>query len=185
MDTMDALLQRHSCNKLTEPAPDADQLRFIQQAALRAPDHARLRPWRFLVIAGEGRVQLGDAMVDILLADQPSADADQQQRTRAKPLRAPMIIVAIARIQNHPKVPAMEQVLSAGCAMHAMLLAAFAQGLGAIWRTGPLASDTRLHAKLGLAAGETIIGFLYLGTPALSMPETLRPAVDEHFSHWP
>ena len=185
MNALDALLQRQSCNKLTEPAPSPEQWQFIQQAALRAPDHARLRPWRFLVIDGAGREQLGELMVALLLEDRPDASDAEQQRVREKPLRAPMIVVAIACIQAHPKVPAMEQVLSTGCAVHAMLLTAFAQGLGAIWRTGPLASDTRLHAGLGMTAGETIVGFLYLGTPASSLPDVARPAPNDHFTAWP
>lgn len=185
MNALDALLQRQSCNKLTEPAPSPEQWQWIQQAALRAPDHARLRPWRFLVIAGQGREQLGDAMVALLLADRPQASMEEQQRVRSKPLRAPMIVVVIACIQQHPKVPVMEQVLSAGCAAHAMLLAAFAQGLGAIWRTGPLASDTRLHARLGIASGETIVGFLYLGTPQANLPAIERPDPDAYFKDWP
>lgn len=185
MDALDALLQRQSCNKLTEPAPNPAQWQVIQQAALRAPDHARLRPWRFLVIDGAGRERLGELMVALLLEDKPGASLDEQQRARAKPLRAPMIVVAIASTQTHPKVPAMEQVLSAGCAVHAMLLAAFAQGLGGIWRTGPLASDTRLHAGLGMTAGETIVGFLYLGTPDGSPAAVTRPQPEAHFTAWP
>lgn len=185
MDAIDLLLQRQSCGKLGEPAPTPEQLAMIQQAALRAPDHARLRPWRFLRVSGDARERLGDIMADLLQQDRPDASEAELHSARAKPLRAPVIVIAVACLQEHPKVPVMEQLLSAGCAMHAMLLAAYAQGLGGIWRTGPIASDTRLHARLGLATGETIVGFLYLGTPSQAVPATIRPDVDAHFSDWP
>ncbi len=185
MDALQALLQRQSCSKLQAPGPAPAQLAAIQAAALRAPDHARLRPWRFLVIDGEGRQRLGEVFAGLLQRDQPQADAEALERERQKPLRAPMIIVAVARIQAHPKVPAMEQLLSAGCAVHAMLLAAFAQGLGAIWRTGPLASDTRLHAALGLQPGETVAGFLYLGTPVAALPAPTPLDPQAYFRAWP
>jgi nitroreductase len=73
-------------------------------------------------------------------------------------------VVVVARLTDHPKVPAMEQRLSAACAAHAILLAAEASGYAGIWRTGDAALDRSVMAALGLEASEEIIGFLYLGT---------------------
>jgi len=73
--------------------------------------------------------------------------------------------VVIARLQEHFKVPKSEQLLAAACAAHGILLAAYAQGIGAVWRTGDLSYSAHVAKGLGLKEGEEVIGFLYLGTP--------------------
>ncbi|MFK8331355.1 nitroreductase family protein [Pseudomonas sp. BJa5] len=170
MEALDALLNRVSVPRLVEPAPNAAQREALFQAALRAPDHGQLRPWRFLTIEGAAREKLGELFAE---AVQAKGDANQAalDKARAMPLRAPLLVVAIARLQNHFKIPQSEQRLSAACAAHGILLAAHAQGVGAMWRTGDLAYDNHVAKGLELAEGEEIIGFLYLGTP-LSEPRT-------------
>ena len=75
-----------------------------------------------------------------------------------------MVIACVARITEHPKVPAIEQRLSAGCAAHALLLAAEAQGYAGIWRTGDAAFDRNVMDALALGPDEEIVGFVYIGT---------------------
>ncbi len=164
MSAMDALLRRNSAPRLTDPAPCGDVLQTLLQAGLRAPDHARLKPWRFLVVEGQGRVALGDVFAQAALADNPDLDAAALDKLRNNPLRAPLIVVVIARLQEHPKVPEIEQLLSAGCAAHAILLAAHALGFAGIWRTGPMAFHPGVYRSLGLRSNEKIVGFLYIGT---------------------
>ncbi|HUH36955.1 MAG TPA: nitroreductase family protein [Spongiibacteraceae bacterium] len=164
---MNLLVGRSSAPQLTEPAPDAGSLEQMFAAALRAPDHARLTPWRFLTIAGDARHALGELFVRAAEArsDTP-LDAAAREKLLAQPLRAPLLVVVIASLRDHPKVPAEEQLLSAGCAAHALLLAAEAQGFAGIWRTGPNATDPVVKAGLGLTADEHIVSFMYLGTRA-------------------
>ncbi|MEG1041064.1 MAG: nitroreductase family protein [Pseudomonas sp.] len=164
MEALDALLNRVSVPRLVEPAPNAAQREALFQAALRAPDHGQLRPWRFLTVEGEGRVKLGELFADAVKSkgDASAADLD---KARAMPLRAPLLVVVIARLQDHFKVPASEQRLAAGCAAHGILLAAHAQGIGAVWRTGDLAYNKQVAAGLGLGDNEEIVAFLYVGTP--------------------
>lgn len=115
MEALDALLNRVSVPRLTEPAPNAAQREALFQAALRAPDHGQLRPWRFLTIEGQGREKLGELFAE---AVQNKGDASQAalDKARAMPLRAPLLIVVIAKLQDHFKVPKSEQRLAAGCA---------------------------------------------------------------------
>lgn len=170
MEALDALLNRVSVPRLVEPAPNAAQREALFQAALRAPDHGQLRPWRFLTIEGEARQKLGQLLAE---AVQAGGDATQpaMEKARAMPLRAPLLVVVVARLQDHFKVPQSEQRLAAGCAAHGILLAAHAQGVGAVWRTGELSYDKHVAQGLGLADNEEIIAFLYLGTP-LNEPRT-------------
>ena len=165
MDALDLLLNRVSVTRLCEPAPDADQLDLLFRAALRAPDHGQLHPWRFLIVEGDARGKLGELFAAALQARQTDASDEALQKARNMPLRAPMLIVVIASPKAHPKVPEGEQLLAAGCAAHGLLLAAHAQGIGAVWRTGEFAYDPHVMKGLGLAEQERLLGFLYLGTP--------------------
>ena len=171
MDALDALINRVSVPRLCEPAPDAAQREQLFRAALRAPDHGQLRPWRFLTIEGEAREQLGELFAEALLRKNPQIAEEALSKARNMPLRAPLLVVVIARTQVHAKVPAQEQVLAAGCAAHGILIAAHAQGIGAVWRTGDMAFDAHVHKGLGLAENEELIGYLYVGTP-LTEPRT-------------
>lgn len=165
MDALDLLLNRVSVTRLADPAPNAAQLDVILRAALRAPDHGQLRPWRFLTVQGDARERLGALFAEALRLRQPELPDDALAKPRKMPLRAPMVLVAIARVLPHPKIPESEQVLAVACAAHGVLLAAHAQGLGAVWRTGEFAYDPYVAQQLGLADNEQVLGFIYLGTP--------------------
>ncbi|ALO46692.1 nitroreductase family protein [Pseudohongiella spirulinae] len=162
-DLLEKLHNRVSAPRLTGPEPDASQLDAIYRAALRAADHALLRPWRFLVIKGDARYRLGDLWAKACHLDNCEISPEELQAQRNKLLRAPIIIVGIVSPKEHPKVPVTEQHLSAGAALQNMLNAAHALDLGAIWRTGPMAEHPLVLEGLGLQPHEAIIGFLYLG----------------------
>ena len=106
-------------------------------------------------------------------------------KARAMPLRAPLVVVVIARLQDHFKVPKAEQLITAGCAAHAIELAAYAQGIGAVWRTGELSYAPHVAKGLGLGEGEEVVAFLYLGTPQNEL--RVAPKVDsaEFVQAWP
>ena len=165
MDALENLHQRISVPKLEAPGPDKEQLDNMYRAALRAPDHGALRPWRFLNIEGEARGKLGQLYAEAAVKQEPELTEERLNKFRNMPLRAPLVVLAIACTREHAKVPHSEQLISAGCAVQNMLLAAHAQGIGAMWRTGDMAYDPTVKAGLGLASGEEIIGYLYLGTP--------------------
>src|SRR3981081_1691288 len=136
MQAIDVLLQRRSARALTEPAPDEGALQLIFSSAVRAPDHGRLRPWRFVVVRGGARERLGELFAAQVQRAQPQLGAEAMQRERLKALRAPLIVVIAAHCNPAVKIPLIEQTLSAGAAAHAMMLAAFALGFNALWKTG-------------------------------------------------
>ncbi|WP_237061820.1 nitroreductase family protein [Microbulbifer zhoushanensis] len=184
MDALYALHNRVSVGKLSEPAPPVEQRERIFRAALRAADHGCLRPWRFLQVEGPAREKLGQVYLEAMeRAEGPLSEA-KREKTLAMPLRAPLVLVAITTLQDHPKVPHIEQRQSTAGAVQAMLTAAFAEGVGAYWRTGPLASDPLVARGLGLADNERIEGFIYLGTPAKAPREAPELAVEGYFGHW-
>lgn len=183
MEALDALLNRVSVPRLTDPAPNAAQREALFQAALRAPDHGQLRPWRFLTIEGQAREKLGELFAGAV-AKKGDASQAALDKARAMPLRAPLLIVVVARLQDHFKVPKSEQRLAAGCAAHGILIAAHAQGIGAVWRTGDMAFDAHVHQGLGLQANEELIGYLYVGTPVNEPRTAPILATAEFVSAW-
>ena len=180
MDAITALLTRRAPPRLIDPAPREDELELVYKAALRAPDHAMLRPWRFLSISGEARTRLGELFVDAL---QPET-AEQKDKLLSAPLRAPLIIIAVARITENPKVPAVEQICSAAAAVQNMSLAIHALGYASIWRTGPVAFHAGVKKGLGLAATDEIVGLLYIGTPTVQERQVPEINVKDFFETW-
>jgi len=185
MQAIDALLERRSAKTLIDPAPDAGALQLLLECASRAPDHGRLRPWRFIVIRGAARERLGELMAEQVRRKLPAASAETLQRERQKPLRAPLIIVVAAVFNATAKIPPIEQVLAAGAAAENVMLAATALGFGAMWKTGDAAYDDTVKAALGLESRDAIVGFIYLGTaPADAVPPPARGEWQDRVSYW-
>lgn len=178
------LLTRASNGKLGDPAPDDETVQLAMQAAVRAPDHGLLRPWRLLLVRGDARERLGRVMREALLARKPDAAAAELDKEQAKPLRAPLLIVVAARVQESPKIPAIEQILAAGAAAQNILLALHARGYAGMWRTGPAAYDASVKRALGLRAEDAIVGFLYAGTPRMPAPAIDRPTPEQFVNEW-
>lgn len=185
MDAIEALHQRVSTPRLTAPAPTTEQLTVLFKAALRAADHGNLRPWRFLVVEGQGLNRLGEVFAEAATAKNPDITQSELDRCRSLPHRAPMIVVSIAKCQPNPKVPEVEQIIAAGAATQNFINAAFATGVGAVWRTGDMAYDPTVKKALGLADGEEIVGFLYLGTPTIAPHAPREQNPGDFFSAWP
>jgi len=186
--SLDSLNQRRSApsRQLDEPGPDAAQLDKLLHAAIRVPDHGKLVPFRLLAIRGDARARLGATLIELRLRKQPDIAPSALDKDRERFNHAPLIIAVIARIEReHPKIPAQEQLLSAGCVAYNLLLGAQALGFGAQWLTGWAAYDRDVAVLLGLAANERVIAFVHIGTPREPPPERNRPAVDEVFSEWP
>jgi nitroreductase len=167
-DPLDLLLGRRSCHALAGPAPDAAALDLILRAALRVPDFQHLRPFRFLVAEGDGLDRLG-ALMHAAALEAGRSEAEISRAPR-QPHRAPMVVVAIFSPKPSTIVPELDQLLSAGCTVMAMQMAAQALGFGGVWRSGWAMHEPAFARLMGLAEGERIVGFLYLGTPAKPPP---------------
>ncbi|PCJ40015.1 MAG: nitroreductase [SAR86 cluster bacterium] len=180
MDAITALHTRKAAPRLIEPAPAKEQLELIYKAALRAPDHAMLRPWRYLVISGAARNKLGELFVAAL---EPETE-EKKNKLLMAPLRAPMIIIAVSTITEHPKIPAIEQVASTAAAIQNMSLAIHALGYASIWRTGAVAFDDKVKLGLGLKTSDEIVGLLYLGTASVEDRPVPELDIDDYFEEW-
>jgi nitroreductase len=188
MNVLDAIHSRRTVPpvKMGPPGPDDAAMQQILAAGVAAPDHGMLRPWRFLVVRGAGREQLGALFADFVRRTAPNASPEEVDKQRTAPTRAPVIVVVAARVQpDHPKIPEVEQVAAVAAATQNMLLAAHALGFAAKWATGRQAYDAVVKAKLGLGGNDRILGFLYLGSPAAEHEGPPRPGLDGVVSEWP
>jgi nitroreductase len=181
VDLLTAIESRASALKLIEPGPTRAHLEQIMRAGVRAPDHGRLRPWRFVVLEGAAREKLGDAMARLSLVKFPQSTPEQLDGERRKVLRAPTIVVAAAHI-TPGKIPEVEQILAVAAGVENMVLVAQALGYGAMWKTGAAAYDAQTKAMLGLTERDHIVAFLYLGTTALA--GTATPASLDGIVTW-
>ncbi len=163
MNAIDLLIDRRSNPRLKAPAPSGDALNTILQAGLRAPDHANLTPWQFIIAKDQGLETLSDLFVKAVTND--NLDEAKIKKIKYATSRAPMIIIVIARTKTHKKVPIIEQHISAGCAVHAMQMASIALGFQSFWRTGKMAYHPNIRSAFNLTQSDQIVGFLYIGTP--------------------
>tara|TARA_B100001094_G_scaffold173956_2_gene168217 strand:+ start:1868 stop:2446 length:579 start_codon:yes stop_codon:yes gene_type:complete len=164
MKTIDALLTRNSTPRLTDPIPTKDQLDIAYQCALRAPDHAWIRPWKFIQISGKGLDKLSKIFMETAQELNSDTPKEIMQKYKTAPYRAPLIIVLISNTKDHPKVPKIEQQLSTAAAGQNMLLAFHDMGFGGIWRTGKFSFNKIISKALNLDENEIVIGYLYIGT---------------------
>ena len=170
------LARRKSASALTlrAPGPSEDEIQVLLRLATRAPDHGKLAPWRFVLVQGEAKDAVGEALADIA-AHRP--DAPKATATLAKFNVAPLCIAVI----SHPKpgdIPEWEQIMSAGAVCANLLNAALAMGYGATWITDWYAFDPAAQGVFGLVEGERVAGFLYIGTLAEPPLERIRPEVE-------
>lgn len=182
MDALELLLNRRSASRLTTPAPSGEALNNIIRAGMRAPDHGALQPWRFFVLANDGLARFSALLAQA--AEQEGLDEAGIEKARQAPFRAPMIITVVAHCEKNAKVPHWEQLVSAGCAVQAMQMAALAQGFNGIWRSGAWTHNQRVRAAFNCREQDAIVGFLYLGTPQLKAPANVTPPDVEKFVHY-
>lgn len=177
--TLDLLRRRRSVPPqfLAEPGPTPAELDALLAAAARVPDHGKIVPWRFIVFEGEGRARAGEALAGVVLADDPAASPERLAAERGRLAQAPLVIAIVSRAAPHAKIPEWEQVLSAGAVAMTLTVAAVSLGYATSWLTEWPTYDARARAALGLLAGETLAGFVHIGTPTLQPEDRVRPVM--------
>jgi nitroreductase len=164
MELIAAVQSRSSAARLTEPGPSPEDLDRLLQAAASAPDHGRLRPWRFIVLKDAAREAFTAAAVEAKRARLPAMTEEQLASERAKWSRSPTIVVVGCAVnREQTKVPEIEQVVAVGAAAQNLFLAAHDLGYGVMWKTGVAAYDPAVKAVVGLRADDHIVAIMHLG----------------------
>jgi nitroreductase len=190
VDAIEVLFARRSTGRLVAPAPAGDELRTILRAAAAAPDHERLRPFRFTVLEGPPKDDFGGVLARAYDARCAVAGTEpvgaKREKERTKLGRAPLVLVVSAVRQPSTIVPWEEQLAAAAAAAQNACLAATAMGFGSMWRTGDPSYDANVKAALGLADTDAIVGWLYLGSfRDGALPTANDPDLDGLLLPWP
>lgn len=178
MTVFETIKRRRSVGKMTEQVPTREQIEQILEAATHAPNHHKAEPWKFFVLAGKARKELGEIAANSLAERHTDVPLPVLDKERNKPLRAPIVIAVAAEYPTQPKVLAIENIEAASAAVQNMLLTAEDLGLTAVWRTGDAAYDPKVKHWLGLTTEDSIVAFVYLGYPAIQLMERQPQAAD-------
>ncbi len=171
--------------QLQPPGPTPDELREIVATAIRVPDHGKLTPWRLIAFTGDAGARYGDALATLHVQVDPGVPEKKLAKDRERFAHSPVVLAVVARIdEHHPKIPAQEQLLSAGCLAFNLLLSAQAAGFGAQWLTGWSCYEPEAAKLLGLAANERAIAYIHIGSRGSEPPERNRPDVDQVLGAW-
>lgn len=174
MNLFDAIINRRSVGKLTAPAPSDDELQTLMQLVFAAPDHKMLKPYRFVVLTGKQKEQLGQVLLraasDKAMQAGEVLDAMQSSKILQQPNRAPMIVAVLTDYQTHPKVPEFEQLLTVGAATQNFLLGLTAMGYQSVWRTGLLCNERAVLEFFGVTPPNLVAALVYVGSSDVVLP---------------
>ena len=183
MDAIDLLTTRRSSKQLQAPAPDAAQLRLMVQAAMQVPDHGLLLPYRFVVIRGDAALQrLADTLHTAAQAMALGEEGEKKAQRVAG--MAPLVIGVVATPQVQGAIPVWEQLLTAGCSVYAMQLAAKAQGFDSVWLSGRWLESEALREGFACVPDEQIIALLMVGTAKSAVDGAKNTDVTNKVLYW-
>jgi nitroreductase len=189
LELENAIRTRQSINRVTQDPVPEELVEAILESAIHAPNHKITEPWTFHVFTGKGRGELARARAEMarLQAEEDGEDeemaAGRISRERKKAFRAPVVIAVISRA-GRDEVETRENYAACSAAVQNMLLTAHALGLGAIWRTGPVAYHDHMKAFFGLDEGDRIVAYLYVGYPDMgARPRRRDPAHEKTVWH--
>lgn len=179
MDVFDAIYSRHSQGKVKQDGVPKELIEKLLSAAVQAPNHHKVRPWRFFVLTGKARNKLGEVLAASQRDRKPDLPPEASDKTRGLPLRAPVVIAVGVDKPSAEKVHELENIAAVSAACQNLLLAAQAEGLAAIWRTGEWARDAKAKEFLGLSADQHLIAYLYIGYPEFVAEYEPRPSFED------
>lgn len=179
MELFEAIHGRQTISKVKQDEVPRELIEKILSAAVQAPNHYKVRPWRFVVLTGDGRKKLGDVFAASFFERHPDTPPEGLDKTRALPLRAPVVIAVAADKPSEPKHIEMENISAASAAGYIILLTASSLGLGAIWRTGEWARDPKVKEFLGFESDQYILGFIYIGYPDVTPEPYVRAGFED------
>jgi nitroreductase len=179
MDVFEAIHSRHSQGKVRQDPVPRELIEKLLSAAVQAPNHYKVRPWRFFVLTGTALKRLGDVFAASQADRNPDLPSEALDKTRALPLRAPLVIAVAVDKPSEEKVLEIENITAVATACQNILLAAQAEGLAVKWRTGEWARDKKVKEHFGLSIDQHILSFFYIGYPEFIAEHPPRPSFED------
>lgn len=185
MDTIEVITSRRSIGKLAGEV-SAAVVQELVEVAVTAPNHHLTQPWRFTIVAGKAREQLG-LFWGTLTADAKGLTGPHREdwiaREKGRPLRAPVLIFVSCHQDPDPE-RAVEDLSATAAAIQNLILAAWAKNIGTMWRTGAMAYNDEVKKYLGIDPQDPILGIIYVGVPD-APPAKARPRrTDDPIVRW-
>lgn len=185
---IDLLLKRNSMKLVHGPGPSNEDLDKILKAAMTAPDHGAIRPWRFKIIRGKDAIkEFADLSYKFRQASDKPFTEEKLASSKAWLYEVPLVI-AVATQVNHQvtdKIDEIEQYLATGAAMTQILNACHFLGYGAFWSTGIATYIDEFQTAIGFDSLDyRFLGFIAIGTPKTPIPQKERPKYQEYTHEW-
>lgn len=174
---LETLLSRRSVKLVGAPGPSDEQVESALACVVRAPDHAKLRLWRFALIRQPDIVAVGDKAIEILEQVGKPMTAEKQSSIRAWLAEVPLLVGLAYQVHHdHPKVPEVEQTLAMGAGVMNFQNAMHAMGFATYWSTGLATFSEEMPEYLGFdTLDHQFVGFLAVGTPKNAVVPAERP----------
>jgi nitroreductase len=189
MDVIHAIETRRSIGRVKQDPVPRDLIERILESAVHAPNHRITEPWRFHVFTGKGRGELARVRAEIARLQAEAEGEDEElaagriSRERKKAFRAPVVVAVICE-SGRDEIETLENYAACAAAVQNVLLTAHALGLGAMWRTGPVAYHDHMREFLDLEEGDKVVAHLYLGFPDMGeRPRRRAPAKEKTVWH--
>ena len=157
----------------------------LLEAADWAPSHGETEPWRFTVYMGESRRGLGEAFAETYWMSQDAEEfrqaAYEAQRDRAfmAPVWIAIGMTPALKPDGTLRMREEEEIMAVACAVQNLHLVASAMGLAGMWQSNTLTLHPHMARFVGLEPPSRLLGFFWLGWPAISWPEGTRRPLSE------
>lgn len=183
---IESLLTRRSLKFVQAPGPDDAELAQILQTAMCAPDHGRLRPWRFKILRNEAIQTLAELAIQAIKASGAEFTPEKEATTRRWLQQVPvMLAIACHMDHSNTRIPEQERLLAVGAAVMNILNASHMLGYSAYWSTGLGTYTDEVGEALGFDSLDyQFMGFVSLGTPIRSLTPPERPDYRDFVTEW-
>lgn len=198
---------RRSIRRWKEATVPEEMILKALELAAWAPNGGNQQNWRFTVVTNKSLVnRIADAVQAKvnMMTDWPEAESFGDEvarwRSNASFFRAAPVCIAVymgayesiadkllymrvtkdqaAQPIIDARRSANSSLQSASAAMAYLLLALHAQGLGAIWMTGPLVAKTEIEKLLGVPPEQILVGLIPVGYPDEQPEKTRKPLTE-------
>ncbi len=189
MEVLEAITSRRSVFKFKPDPVPIETIQRVFSYGIWAPNHHLTEPWRFIVLGTETKEKLAQRYSEIQRAKAADSADDEARQALAdagyKKFHSKPTIVAVSCNQDGDEVQNREDYAAACCAMQNVALAAWSEGIGMQWSTGPITLEDDTYDLLGVDKDrEYIIGFFYTGFPEEVLNAKRKP-FDEVFRYTP
>lgn len=159
-------------------------LRRALEAAQEAPCHKLTWPWRFTKVGAEGRAALTALRLELAGRNRPVTD-ELRAKITAKMLN-PDVLLVVSQVRCEDAFRDRENYAAVACAIQNLSLSLHSDGVGSKWSSGAVTRHPEAYRLAQVDPElEEIVGFVWIGHPAVVPPTPKRPSIDEVLRHAP